>query len=146
MRKPNGSGREIQTIDAGASFTDSLRTAVTKTITDERLQTILETQIRKAEDGDLKAAEFVLKLCGHGQTPTKLIQNNYYYGPRSKQRKALRAKTRLGNRVRQYLLKHGPTKPAVLAVELEAEPEEIEAELAARPDRFRKGRNGWEAV
>ena len=67
-------------------------------------------------------------------------------GPRSKQRKALQAKTRLGNRVRQYLLKHGPTKPAVLAVELEAEPEEIEAELTARPDRFRKGRSGWEAV
>ena len=144
MRKQNGSSRSIQTIDAGASFTDSLRTAVTKAITDERLQAILETQIRKAEEGDLKAAEFVLKLCGHGQAPTKLVQQNYYYGPRSKQRKALQAKTRLGNRVRQYLLKHGPTKPAVLAVE--AEPEEIEAELTARPDRFRKGRSGWEAV
>jgi hypothetical protein len=57
-----------------------------------------------------------------------------------------RAKTRLGNRIKQYLLKHGPTKPVVLAVELKAAPEEIEAEFAARPDRFRKRPDGWEAA
>jgi hypothetical protein len=58
----------------------------------------------------------------------------------------LRAKTPLGNRIRQYLLKHGPTKPAVLAVKLDAEPREIETELAARPNRFRRGPSGWEAA
>jgi hypothetical protein len=35
-------------------------------------------------------------------------------------------------------------KPTVLAVELEAEPAETEAETAT--DRFWKGRGGWESV
>ena len=114
-------------------------------VTDQRLGAIIEKQLELAEQGDRKAAEFVLKMCGC-LNPSKLVQNNYYYGPKSKSRKGLRAKTPLGNRIRQYLLKHGPKKPATLAVELEAEPREIEAELAARPDRFRKGPAGWEAV
>lgn len=118
---------------------------ITSKVTDQRLEAIIDKQLELAEKGDLKAAEFVIKMCG-GQAPTKLVQNNYYYGPDSKERKGLKAKTRLGNRIKQYLLKHGPTKPVVLAVELEAEPEEIEAECAARPDRFRKGADGWEAV
>lgn len=114
-------------------------------VTDQRLGAIIDKQLELAEKGDRKAAEFVFKMCG-GLNPSKLVQNNYYYGPKAGSRKGLRAKTPLGNRIRQYLKKHGPTKPATLAVELEAGLDEIEAELIARPERFRKGPAGWDAL
>jgi hypothetical protein len=142
--RSNGNGRLPASIE-GNSFTDQIRRVMGDTVTDARLTKIIEKQIELAESGDRKAAEFVLKMCGV-QAPSSIVQNNYYYAPDSKERKGLKAKTRLGNRIKQYLLKHGPTKPVVLAVELEAEPEEIEAEFAARPERFRKGPDGWEAI
>jgi len=143
MRKNNG--RTLETVHKTV-FTEQLRRVMAATVTDERLQAIIEAQIKLAEQGNQKAAEFVLKLCGHGQTPTKLVQNNYYYGPQTKNRKGLRAKTPLGNRIAGYIASHGPTKPAILATELEAELAEIEGEINSRPDRFRRGRLGIEVA
>jgi len=139
QKRHNGAMTRLQ---SGQVFTDQLRAAMSRTVTDEKLQTIINKQIELAEQGDRKAAEFVLKLCGFGQTPAKLVQNNYYYGENGK----TKAKTPLGNRMAQYIRKHGPAKPASLATELDAELEEIEHELKSRPDRFRRGREGIEVT
>jgi hypothetical protein len=103
-------------------------------MTDQRLARIIDKQLELAEAGDRKAAEFVIKMCGGGSAPQTFVQNNYYG-------EAGQPKTPLGNRVKNYLKKHGATKPVILATELEADVEEVERELAR--GRFAKSTDGW---
>lgn len=146
--RQNDNGRALTAIMPAAcdSFADQLRRAVAAKVTDKRLEAILETQLKKAEEGDLKATEFIMKLCGYGQQPTNLTQTNYYKVYGSKHRKGKRAKTPLSQRIRQYLRQHGPKKPATLAIDLDATAEEIEKSLNDRPEWFRRGLSGVEAV
>lgn len=100
----------------------ALRDAVDAELTEEDMQGIVRAFVDKAKQGDEKAAKFVIEyLMGGKFVPQSLTINNHYGndGPTYPGRTIEVGRPSNRDRVYSYLEAAGPTKPAVIAADLE---------------------------
>lgn len=125
-----------------------LQTLVQEKLTDDRLGTVVDKLLDKADKGDTKALDYLLTIGGFRQAaPQTVVVQQFYEAPQSpaaEPRRIVEAPTMsLSQRIIGYLGVAGVAKAAVIAEQLQIREAEIVRVLDDRPELFGVDEQGY---